>query len=96
MDNQLSMHFGEDKRKSILFASKFKRRECINKLSIRYGDIRIKRYSKVKHIGCLLDETISGEAMELDIVNKINNKLKFLHHKNSFWHEDLDACFVMR
>ena len=27
---------------------------------------------------------MSGEAMALNIVNKINNKLKFLEHKNSF------------
>ena len=65
--------------KSILFASK-----NILKLHIKYGDIQIKQHSKVKHLGCLLDETMSGEAMALNVVNKINNKLKFLYRKNSF------------
>ena len=35
VDNKLSIHFGEDKRKSILFASKFKRKN-IKKLFIKY------------------------------------------------------------
>ena len=33
---------------------------------------------------CLLDETMSGEDMAFKVVNKINNKLKILHRKNSF------------
>ena len=60
VDDKLSIHFGQDKTKSILFAS------------------------KVKYLGCLLDETMSGEAMALNVVNKINNMLKFLYRKNSF------------
>ena len=39
---------------------------------------------KVKYLGCVLDETMSEEAMALNVVNKINNKLKFLYRKNSF------------
>ena len=50
-----SMHFGEDKRKSILFASKFKRK-IIKRLYIKYGDIQVKQHSKVKYLGWLLDE----------------------------------------
>ena len=83
MDSKLNIHFDEDKTKSIVFTSKFK---TINtkKLNIKYGDIQIKENSKVKYLGCLLDETMSGEAMALNVLNKINNKLKFLHRKNSF------------
>ena len=73
VDNKLSMHFGEDKTKSILFASKIKNKS-IKKLHIKYGDIQVKQHSKVKYLGCLLDETMSGEAMALNVVNKINNK----------------------
>ena len=83
LDNKLSIHFGEDKTKSILFASKFKRKN-IKKLHIKYGVIQINQHSKVKYLGCLLDETMSGEATALNVVNKTNNKLKFLYHKNSF------------
>ena len=75
VDNKLSIHFGEDKIKSILFASKVKRKN-IKKLHIKYGDIQIKQRSKVKYLGCLLDEAISGEPMILNTVHKINNKLK--------------------
>ena len=82
-DNKLSLHFGEDKTKSILFTSKFKKKNA-KKLPIKYGDIQVKQHSKVKYLGCLFDETMSGEAMALNVVNKINNKLKLLYHKNSF------------
>ena len=78
VDNKLSIHFGEDKTKSILFASKFKNKN-IKKLNIKYGDIQIKQHSKVKYLGCLMDETMSGEAMALYVIHKINNKLKFLY-----------------
>ena len=82
-DNKLSVHFGEDKTKSVLFASEFKRKNIKN-LHIKYRDIQIKQHSKVKYLGRLLVETISGEAMALNIVHKINKKLKFLYRKNSF------------
>ena len=36
VDNKLSIHFGEDKTKSILFASKFKNKN-IKKLNTKYG-----------------------------------------------------------
>ena len=77
------IHFGEDKIKSIFFASKFKRKN-IKKLHIKYEDIQIKQHSKVKYVGCLLDKTMSGEAMALKDLYEINNKLKFLYLKNSF------------
>ena len=83
VDNKLSIQFGEDKTKSILFASKFKNKN-IKKLNIKYGDIQIKQHSKVKYLGCLMDETMSGEAMALHVIHKINNKLKFLYCKNDF------------
>ena len=38
----------------------------------------------MKYLGCMLDETISGETMALSFINKINNKLKFLYRKNRF------------
>ena len=80
-NNSLSIHF-EHKTKSIFFASKFKRKN-IKKLHIKYGDIQIKQHFKVMYLGCLLDETMSGEAMALNVIYKINNN-KFLYHKNSF------------
>ena len=77
-DNKLSIYFGDDKTKSILFATKFKIK--VRKLNIKYGNIQIKQYSKVKYLGYMLDEIMSRETMTLSVaVNKINNKLKFLY-----------------
>ena len=64
--------FRDLKTKSILFASKIKNKN-IKKLNIKYGDIQIKQHSKVKYPGCLMDETMSGEAMALNVIHKINN-----------------------
>ena len=48
--DKLSIHFGEDKTKSILFASKFKRKN-IKKPHKRYGDREIEQHSKFKYLG---------------------------------------------
>ena len=51
VDNKLSIHFGEDKTRSILFSTKNRKRE-IGTLDIQYGDVKIKQYSKVTYLGC--------------------------------------------
>ena len=43
VDNKLSIHFGEDKTKFVLFASK-RRARNIHRLNIKYKDINIKRH----------------------------------------------------
>ena len=73
VDNKLSIHF----------ATKFKLKK-VRKLNIKYGDIQIKQHSKVKYLGCMLAVTMSRETMALSVINKINNKLKFLYRKNRF------------
>ena len=83
VDNKLSVHFGEDKTKCILFASK-RKIKAVDKLNITYKGIQIKQYSKVTYLGCILDETLSGESMALHVINKVNSKLKFLYRKNRF------------
>ena len=80
LDNKLSIHFDEDKTKSILFAFKFKRKNT-NKRYIKYGDIQIKQHSKVKYLGCLLNARIAGEAMALYIfvwLNRNDSSSNFL------------------
>ena len=83
VDNKLSIHFGEDKTKSILFASQ-RKIKTIKKLNIKYQDIEIKQHSQVTYLGCVMDETKPGEPMALKVMNKINRKLKFLCRKNNF------------
>ena len=71
VDNKLSIYFGEDKTKSILFASKPKIKN-LQKLEIIYDNIRL---------GYILEETVSGESMANNIIRKVNVRLKFLHPK---------------
>ena len=81
VDNKLSIHFGDDKTKSILFVSK-RRAKNIRKLNIRYKEINVKQQAQATYLGCVLDKSMSAEPMALKVVNKINRKLKFLYRKN--------------
>ena len=83
VDNKLSIHFGDDKTKSNLFASK-RRAKNIRQLNIKYKDINVKQHSQVTYLGCVLDKTMSGEPMALKVINKINGILKLLYRKNRF------------
>ena len=65
------------------FASKRKIKK-IPKLKINYKNIQIKQHSKVTYLGCILDETMSGESVALKVINKIYSRLKFLNRKNKF------------
>ena len=83
VDKRLSIHFGKEKTKSILLASQCKIKK-VPKLKINYKNIQIKQHSKVTYLGCILDETMSGESMAPKVINKINSRLKFLLRKNKF------------
>ena len=83
VDNKLSIHFGEDKTKSILFAP-FNKCKKLRKLNISYGLMKIKQYSEVTYLGCILDKSLSGESMALNVFSKINTHLKFLYWKDKF------------
>ena len=67
VDNKLSIHFGEDKTKCILLSSKLKLKNA-GKFNIMHNGIEIKQYST--YLGCLLDETMSGESMALKTIKK--------------------------
>jgi hypothetical protein len=88
VDNKLSIHFGEDKTKSILFAPK-RISSKLAKLNIVYNNTVIKQHSKVTYLGCILDETLSDESMALQVLNKVNAKLKFLYRQSDFLTCDL-------
>ena len=81
VDNKLSIHFGENKTKSILFSSK-RKLKLVEELDIRYQDIKIKQYKNVNYLGCMLDESISSETMAITVIEKFNSTLKFLDRKN--------------
>ena len=83
VDNKLSMHFGQDETKSILFGTKHKL-QTAKSLNVVFNGIEIKQLAKVKYLGCILDESLSGESMALNVIDKINSRLKFLHRQNRF------------
>ena len=82
VENKLSIHFGEDKTKSILFGTK-RRLKNVNKLKIQRNDIMIKQHEEVKYLGCIFDCNTSGEAMAVKVLNKVNSRLKFLYRKQA-------------
>ena len=83
VDNKLSAHFGQNKTKSILFGTKHKLRSA-KVLNIVYNGIGIKQYEKVKYLGCVLDQSVSGESVALNVIDKVNSRLKFRHRQNRF------------
>ena len=82
------MHFGDDKTKSIFFASTW-RAKNIRNLNTRYTEINIKQQAQVTYLGCLLDESIFGKPMALKVIFRIIRKLKFHYKKNKFLTPDL-------
>ena len=83
LDNKVSIHFGEGKTKSILFGSKCKLRK-VGKLNITYQGIDIKQNSQVTYLGCILDETMSGEPVAYKTIKRIDSRLNYLFRKNHF------------
>ena len=69
--------------KSFLFASNRKIKSA-RKLNIKYKNVKVKTYSRVTYVGCVLDETFSGEPISLKALSKINGKLKFIYLENIF------------
>ena len=59
IDNKLSVHFGEEKTKSILFGTKRQLKDQRD-LNLKYGDIEIKQHCRVTYLGCILDNILSG------------------------------------
>ncbi len=83
VDNKLSIHFGENKTKSILFCPKNKRISA-DPITITRNDVTLKQFSTVEYLGCLLDETLSGREMALKVLTKINGKLRFLYRQGKY------------
>ena len=46
--------------------------------------MKVKQYSEIIYLLCILDESLSRESMALNVVSKINTRLKFLYRKNKF------------
>ena len=81
VENKLSIHFGEDKTRSIVFDSQ-KGLKNLDQQDIRRADIKIKQHTSVTYLGCELDQCLSGESMVTNVLGKIIATLKFLFRKN--------------
>ena len=45
----------------------------------------IKQNSQVTHLGCTLDETMSGEPIAYKTIKKVNSRLNYMFRKKCFW-----------
>ena len=59
IDNKLSIHFGEDETKSILFS----KTRGLREINISFAGNSIKQHKTVEYLDCQLDSKLSGEAM---------------------------------
>ena len=84
VDNKLSIHFGEDKTKTILFSPKNLRKRD-EPIVIKRHDVTLKQFfSTVEYLGCLLDETLSDQEMAIKVLKKVNGKLRFLYRQGKY------------
>ena len=74
IDNKLSIHFGEDKTKSILFS----KTRGLKEINISFAGHSIKQHETVEYLGNQHDSKLIGETMASKVPKKINAKLKFL------------------
>ena len=81
VDKKLSIHIGQEKTKSILFGTKHKLRN-VKYLNFAYNYTEIKLHAKVKYLGYILEESLSGESMTLNVIDKIDSTRKLLYKQN--------------
>ena len=88
LDNKLSIHFGEDETKTILFSPK-NLSKVAEPLIVKRNDITLKQFSSVEYLGCLLDSTLSGEEMAVKVLTKVNGRLRFLYRQGKYLNKRL-------
>ena len=63
--------FRPRKNKITLFGTKEKLRNA-KALKIVYNGAEIKKYEKIKYLGCISDQSLSGESMDLNVIDNVN------------------------
>ena len=76
VDNKLSLLLG--KTECMLFGPKRKLSK-VEKFSIICNEHVIKATHQVKYLGLFIDDKLSCESIVSSIVQKVNNRLKFLY-----------------
>ena len=66
VDNKLSIHFGEDKTKSILFS----KTRSLKEINISFAGHSINQHETVEYLGFKLDSKLSGEVMPSKVLKK--------------------------
>ena len=80
IDNKLSIHFGEDETKSILFS----KTRVLREIDIFFTGHSIKQHETVEYLSCKLGSKSSGQAIASKVLKKINARLKFLYRQSSY------------
>ena len=80
VNNKLSIHFGENKTKSILFP----KTRSLKEINISFACHSIRQHESVEYVGCQLDSKLSREAMASKVLKKLNVKLKFLYRQSRY------------
>ena len=78
IDKKLSIHFGEDKTKSILFS----KTKSLKEINISFVGHTIKQHETVEYFGCQLDSKLSGKAMASKVLK--NAILKFQYRQSRY------------
>ena len=81
-DNKLTIHFGEDETKCILFNEG----KILPELNITYDNNKI---NIVQYLRCYMDANLSGESMTMKSLKKISAKLQFFYEQNEFLNQRL-------
>ena len=79
----MSQNGQKDFIKSILFGTKRKLRK-VGKINLTYEGIDIKQNCQATYLGCILDETMSGEPLAYKTIKEINSRLNYLFRKSTF------------
>ena len=83
LDNKLSIHFGEDKTKTILFSPKNLIKSS-DPIVVKRHSVTLTQFSNVEYLGCILDSNLSGEDMALKVLKKANGKLRYLYRHGKY------------
>ena len=81
INNKLSLHVG--KTECILFNTK-RRLKDHNNLDVHCHDSIIESKDKVKYLGVVLDQDLSGSSVTNLVIGKVNRGLKILYRKAKF------------
>ena len=66
IDNKLSIDFGEDKAKSILFS----KTRGLREINTSFAGYSIKQHEIEEYLGCQLDSKLSGKGMASKVLKK--------------------------